>query len=165
MLYSEKESLYQTINEQLSYLLEGEPNVLANLSNASALLKTSFPNTVFAGFYLFDGNELILGPFQGGVSCVRIALGKGVCGESAASRQTVIVGDVKTYPNYISCDSSARSEIVVPMVKEGRLLGVLDLDSSLVDDYDDLDLKYLEKFVAILLEKTEWNFSMFEEKV
>ena len=164
MLYSEKESLYQTINEQLSYLLEGEPNVLANLSNASALLKTSFPNTVFAGFYLFDGNELILGPFQGGVSCVRIALGKGVCGESAASRQTVIVGDVKTYPNYISCDSSARSEIVVPMVKEGRLLGVLDLDSSLVDDYDYLDLKYLEEFVAILLEKTEWNFSMFEEK-
>ena len=164
MLYSEKESLYQTINEQLSYLLEGEHNVLANLSNASALLKTSFPNTVFAGFYLFDGNELILGPFQGGVSCVRIALGKGVCGESAASRQTVIVGDVKTYPNYISCDSSARSEIVVPMVKEGRLLGVLDIDSSLVDDYDDLDLKYLEEFVAILLEKTEWNFSMFEEK-
>lgn len=164
MLYSEKESLYQTINEQLSYLLEGEPNVLANLSNASALLKTSFPNTVFAGFYLFDGNELILGPFQGGVSCVRIALGKGVCGESAASRQTVIVGDVKTYPNYISCDSSARSEIVVPMVREGRLLGLLDLDSSLVDDYDDLDQKYLEEFVAILLEKTEWNFSMFEEK-
>ena len=164
MLYSEKESLYQTINEQLSYLLEGERNVLANLSNASALLKTSFPNTVFAGFYLFDGNELILGPFQGGVSCVRIALGKGVCGESAASRQTVIVGDVKTYPNYISCDSSARSEIVVPMVKEGRLLGVLDLDSSLVDDYDELDQKYLEEFVAILLEKTEWNFSMFEEK-
>ena len=164
MLYSEKESLYQTINEQLSYLLEGEPNVLANLSNASALLKTSFPNTIFAGFYLFDGNELILGPFQGGVSCVRIALGKGVCGESAASRQTVIVGDVKTYANYISCDSSARSEIVVPMVKEGRLLGVLDLDSSLVDDYDDLDLKYLEEFVSILLEKTEWNFSMFEEK-
>ena len=164
MLYSEKESLYQTINEQLSYLLDGEPNVLANLSNASALLKSSFPNTVFAGFYLFDGNELILGPFQGGVSCVRIALGKGVCGESAASRQTVIVGDVKTYPNYISCDSSARSEIVVPMVREGRLLGVLDLDSSLVDDYDDLDQKYLEEFVAILLEKTEWNFSMFEEK-
>ena len=164
MLYSEKESLYQTINEQLSYLLEGEHNVLANLSNASALLKTSFPNTVFAGFYLFDGNELILGPFQGGVSCVRIALGKGVCGESAASRQTVIVGDVKTYPNYISCDSSARSEIVVPMVKEGRLLGVLDLDSSLVDDYDNLDQKYLEEFVATLLEKTEWNFSMFEEK-
>ena len=165
MLYSEKESLYQTVNEQLSFLIEGELNVLANLSNASALLKTNFPNTVFAGFYLFDGNELILGPFQGGVSCVRIALGKGVCGESAASLQTVIVGDVKIYPNYISCDSSARSEIVVPMVKDGQLLGVLDLDSSLVDDYDEMDQKYLEEFVAILLDKTEWNFSMFEEKV
>ena len=164
MLYSEKESLYQTVNEQLSYLIEGEPNVLANLSNASALLKTSFPNTVFAGFYLFDRNELILGPFQGGVSCVRIALGKGVCGESAASLQTVIVGDVKSYPNYISCDSSARSEIVLPIVKNNKLLGVLDLDSSRVDDYDEIDRKYLEEFLVILLEKTKWNFSMFEEK-
>ena len=165
MLYSEKESLYQTVNEQLSYLLEGEPNVLANLSNASALLKTSFPNTVFAGFYLFDGNELILGPFQGGVSCVRIALGKGVCGESAASLQTVIVGDVKSYPNYISCDSSARSEIVLPIVKNNKLLGVLDLDSSRVDDYDEIDRKFLEEFLVILLEKTKWDFSMFEENV
>ncbi|MFS9092493.1 GAF domain-containing protein [Streptococcus sp. Marseille-Q3533] len=165
MLYSEKEVLYQTLNEQLSLLLEGEPNVLANLSNASALLKSTFPNTVFAGFYLFDGNELILGPFQGGVSCVRIALGKGVCGESAASRQSVIVGDVKNYSNYISCDSKALSEIVVPMVKKGQLLAVLDLDSYVLDDYDEIDQKYLEEFVSILLDKTEWNFSMFEEKV
>ena len=164
MLDSEKQSQYQLLNEELSYLLEGELNVLANLSNASALLKSRFPNTVFAGFYLFDGKELILGPFQGGISCVRIPIGRGVCGESAASRQTVIVGDVKTYPNYISCDSKALSEIVVPMVKDGQLLGVLDLDSSLVDDYDELDQKYLEEFVAILLDKTEWNFSMFEEK-
>ena len=165
MLYSEKEVLYQTLNEQLSFLLEGEPNVLANLSNASALLKSTFPNTVFAGFYLFDGTELILGPFQGGVSCVRIALGKGVCGESAASLQTVIVGDVKSYPNYISCDSSARSEIVLPIVKNNKLLGVLDLDSSRVDDYDEIDRKFLEEFVSIMLDKTEWNFSMFEENV
>ena len=164
MLYSEKESIYQMVNAQLTALLEGETNVLANLSNASALLKMNFPRTVFAGFYLYDGNELILGPFQGGVSCVRIPVGKGVCGESAASRQTVIVGDVKTYPNYISCDSSAQSEIVLPMVKDGRLLGVLDLDSSRVDDYDYIDQQYLEEFVAILLEKTEWIFSMFEEK-
>jgi len=165
MLYSEKESLYKTVNEQLSFLLEGEPNVLANLSNASALLKSTFPNTVFAGFYLFDGTELILGPFQGGVSCVRIALGKGVCGESAASLQTVIVGDVKSYPNYISCDSSARSEIVLPIVKNNKLLGVLDLDSSRVDDYDEIDRKFLEEFLVILLEKTKWDFSMFEENV
>ena len=165
MLYSEKEVLYQTLNEQLSLLLEGEPNVLANLSNASALLKSTFPNTVFSGFYLFDGNELILGPFQGSVSCMRIALGKGVCGESAASRQSVIVGDVKNYSNYISCDSKALSEIVLPMVKNSHLLGVLDLDSSVLDDYDEIDQKYLEEFVSILLDKTEWNFSMFEEKV
>lgn len=164
MLYSEKESIYQMVNAQLTALLEGEANVLANLSNASALIKMNFPHTVFAGFYLYDGNELILGPFQGGVSCVRIPLGKGVCGESAASRQTVIVGDVKTYPNYISCDSSARSEIVIPMVKDGQLLGVLDLDSSYVDDYDHIDQQYLEEFVTILLDKTEWTFSMFEEK-
>ena len=165
MLYSEKESLYKTVNEQLSFLLEGEPNVLANLSNASALLKSTFPNTVFAGFYLFDGTELILGPFQGGVSCVRIALGKGVCGESAASLQTVIVGNVKSYPNYISCDSSARSEIVLPIVKNNKLLGVLDLDSSRVNDYDEIDRKFLEEFLVILLEKTKWDFSMFEENV
>ena len=164
MLYSEKESIYQMVNAQLTALLDTDSNVLANLSNASALIKMNFPHTVFAGFYLYDGNELILGPFQGGVSCVRIALGKGVCGESADRRQTVIVGDVKTYSNYISCDSSARSEIVLPMVKDGQLLGVLDLDSSYVDDYDYIDQQYLEEFVTILLEKTEWTFSMFEEK-
>ena len=152
------------LNEELSFLLEGETNVLANLSNASALLKSRFPNTVFAGFYLFDGKELVLGPFQGGVSCIRIALGKGVCGEAAHFQETVLVGDVTTYPNYISCDSSARSEIVLPMVKNGQLLGVLDLDSSHVDDYDEIDQRYLEEFVTILLEKTEWIFSMFEEK-
>ena len=164
MLESEKQSCYQMLNEELSFLLEGETNVLANLSNASALLKSRFPNTVFSGFYLFDGKELVLGPFQGGVSCIRIALGKGVCGEAAHFQETVLVGDVTTYPNYISCDSSARSEIVLPMVKNGQLLGVLDLDSSHVDDYDEIDQRYLEEFVTILLEKTEWIFSMFEEK-
>ncbi|MDU4442543.1 MAG: GAF domain-containing protein, partial [Streptococcus mitis] len=120
MLESEKQSRYQTLNEELSFLLDGETNVLANLSNASALLKSRFSNTVFAGFYLFDGKELVLGPFQGGVSCIRIALGKGVCGEAAHFQETVLVGDVITYPNYISCDSRAKSEIVVPMVKNGQ---------------------------------------------
>lgn len=99
MLESEKKSRYQMLNEELSFLLEGENNVLANLSNASALLKSHFPNTVFAGFYLFDGKELVLGPFQGGVSCIRIALGKGVCGEAAYFQETVLVGDVTTYPS------------------------------------------------------------------
>ena len=164
MLESEKQSRYQMLNEELSFLLEGETNVLANLSNASALLKSRFPNTVFAGFYLFDGEELVLGTFQGGVSCIRIALGKGVCGEAAYFQETVIVGDVTTYPNYISCDSRAKSEIVVPMIKNGQLLGVLDLDSSELDNYDAMDRDYLEQFVAILLEKTEWDFTMFGEK-
>lgn len=164
MLYSEKESCYQNLNQQLSFLLEGESNVLANLSNASALLKSSLPETIFAGFYLFDGIDLVLGPFQGEVSCVRIPLGKGVCGEAAEFQETVLVSDVSTYPNYISCDSRAMSEIVVPMLKNGQLLGVLDLDSALIDGYDATDRDYLEQFVAILLEKTDWSFSMFEEK-
>lgn len=144
--------------------MDGETNALANLSNASALLNQALPNSVFTGFYLFDGAELLLGPFQGGVSCVHIALGKGVCGESAEKRQTLIVEDVTKHANYISCDSAAMSEIVVPMVKDGQLLGVLDLDSRLVGDYDEIDQEYLEDFVRILLDKTVWDFKMFGVK-
>lgn len=164
MIASEKLSNYQLLIAQVEALLEGERNALANLSNASALLNQALPHSVFTGFYLFDGNELILGPFQGGVSCVHIALGKGVCGESAQTQQTIIVDDVTTHENYISCDSAAMSEIVVPMIKDGQLLGVLDLDSRLKADYDAVDQEYLEKFVAILVEKTDWNFAMFGEK-
>ena len=160
----DKISNYQLLLAQLDALLYGETNALANLSNASALLNQALPNSVFTGFYLYDGSELILGPFQGGVSCVHIALDKGVCGESAEKEQTMIVEDVTQHGNYISCDSRAKSEIVVPMVKDGRLLGVLDLDSALMSDYDDLDQVYLEKFVQILLEQTTWNFEMFGEK-
>lgn len=160
----EKISHYQLLLAQLEALLEGESNALSNLSNASALLNQALPNSVFTGFYLYDGQELLLGPFQGGVSCVHIALGKGVCGESAATRQTIIVDDVRLHDNYISCDVAALSEIVVPMMKNGELLGVLDLDSRLVADYDVIDQEYLEKFVALLVEKTDWNFAMFGEK-
>ena len=164
MTHSEKRSNYQLLLAQLQALLEGESNALANLANSSALLNQALPHSVFTGFYLFDGEELILGPFQGGVSCVHIALGKGVCGESAQTQKTIIVDDVTTHANYISCDSAAMSEIVVPMLKDGKLLGVLDLDSRLKADYDSLDQEYLEKFVAILVEKTDWNFAMFGEK-
>ncbi|MGT2753428.1 GAF domain-containing protein [Streptococcus ovis] len=164
MLQKEKKSNYQLLLAQLEALLEGETNALANLSNASALLNQALPNSVFTGFYLFDGEELLLGPFQGGVSCVHIALGKGVCGESAQKQETIIVDDVTTHENYISCDSAAMSEIVVPMLKNGKLLGVLDLDSRLKTDYDAIDKEYLEQFVAILVEKTDWNFAMFGEK-
>lgn len=152
---------YQLLLAQAQGLFANESNALANLANASAMLNTTLPNSVFTGFYLFDGQELILGPFQGKVSCVHIALGKGVCGESADKRQTLIVPNVKEHANYISCDSAAMSEIVVPMVKDGKLIGVLDLDSSEIGDYDAIDQEYLEQFVAILLEKTRFNFDMF----
>ncbi len=156
-----KQEAYELMNAQAKALFSNETNALANLSNASALLNITLPNSVFTGFYLFDGKELILGPFQGGVSCVHIALGEGVCGESASLKKTLIVEDVTKHDNYISCDSKARSEIVVPMIKKGELVGVLDLDSSLVSDYDQTDQTYLEEFVAILLNHTRFNFAMF----
>lgn len=161
MINSKKKDNYEILLAQAEGLFANENNALANLSNASAMIRTTLPNTVFSGFYLFDGQELILGPFQGNVSCVHIALGKGVCGESAEKNETLIVDDVTKHANYISCDSAAMSEIVVPMVKNGKLIGVLDLDSSVVGDYDAIDQEYLEKFVAILLDKTRFNFNMF----
>lgn len=159
---NKKESKYQLMLAQAEALFANEGNALANLANASALLKATLPQSVFAGFYLFDGQELILGPFQGGISCVRIGLGKGVCGEVAAKRETMIVDDVTTHANYIACDAAARSEIVVPMVKNGQLIGVLDLDSSLLADYDAVDQHYLEAFVRLLLDKTTFTWGMFE---
>ena len=111
----------------------------------------SLPDTVFAGYYLFDEGELILGPFQGRVSCTRIHLGKGVCGGSAEKQETLIVSDVTNHANYISCDAAAMSEIVVPMVKNGKLIGVLDIDNSQVGTYDEIDQRYLEKYVELIL--------------
>ena len=152
---------YQMMLAQAQALFANEKNLLSNLSNASALLNMTLPNSVFTGFYLFDGQELLLGPFQGGVSCVHIALGKGVCGESAAKQETMIVADVTKHANYIACDSAAMSEIVVPMVKDDQLVGVLDLDSRLTNDYDAIDQEYLEQFVVLLVEKSYWNLDMF----
>jgi len=148
----EKQKTYEMMISQQSELIKDEKNWLATLSNASALLNMSLPSTVFAGFYLFDGNELILGPFQGNVSCTRIQMGKGVCGEAADTNQTVIVENVKEHKNYIACDSAALSEIVVPMVKDERLIGVLDIDSKEVNSYDQTDKKYLEDYCKQLLE-------------
>lgn len=163
MTTTDKISNYELLLAQLTALLEGETNAMANLSNASALLNQALPNSVFTGFYLWDRVQqtLILGPFQGHVSCVQIPLGKGVCGEAAQKRETLIVPDVTQHANYIACDSAAMSEIVLPMVKDGQLLGVLDLDARVKDDYDEIDQAYLERFVAYLTEKTHWDFSMF----
>lgn len=161
MNVEKKEANYQLMLAQLKGLLGSDSSPIANLANASALLRQTLPNSVFTGFYLYDGEDLILGPFQGHVSCVRIALGKGVCGEAAQSRKTLIVDDVTKHSNYIACDSAAMSEIVVPMYQDGQLIGVLDLDSSVVADYDQIDQTYLEQFVDILIEMTPWDFSKF----
>ena len=147
----EKKEAYELLLLQQKGLLEIESNWIANLSNSSALLNETLKETIFAGYYLYDGEELILGPFQGKVSCTRIKMGKGVCGESAQKAQTLIVPNVKVHENYISCDSAAMSEIVVPMIKDGKLIGVLDIDSSKTDMYDEIDQEYLEKYVEILL--------------
>lgn len=152
----EKIAVYQLLVQQQAAIIEIEHDKIANLANSSALLADALPNTVFAGYYLFDGEELVLGPFQGKVSCTRIKMGKGVCGESAEKRETLIVEDVKNHKNYISCDSAAQSEIVVPMVKNGKLLGVLDLDSAITHGYDEIDMKYLEQFVEVLLKDSDF---------
>lgn len=158
-----KTERYELMLAQLEGLLSSETNWLANLANSTALLNSTLANTVFAGYYLFEEDMLILGPFQGGVSCTRIPLGKGVCGEAAQQRKTVVVENVKEYSNYIACDSKALSEIVVPMLRDGELVGVLDLDSSILSAYDEVDQHFLEKFVALLLtsfpktEKTKTN--------
>ena len=156
MTNEEKKIAYDLMLAQANVLFANEDNALANFANASALLNTTLPNSVFTGFYLMDNikNELILGPFQGNVACV--------CGQSAAENRTLIVQDVTKHANYIACDSAARSEIVVPMEKGGKLVGVLDLDSHQVEDYNQVDQDYLEAFVKILLEKTDFTFGMFE---
>lgn len=130
--------------------MEGEPNAVANLANASALLKFSLPDTNWAGFYLFDGKELVLGPFQGLPACIRIPLGRGVCGTAASERRTLVVDDVHAFPGHIACDAASNSEIVVPLIKEGRLLGVLDIDSPLKHRFDDEERRFLERFAAMV---------------
>lgn len=147
-----KEEAYKLMLLQQKALLEGETDLIANLANSSALLNQTLQETVFAGYYLFKNDELILGPFQGNVSCVHIAMGKGVCGEAAEKNQTLIVENVLEHKNYIACDSAARSEIVVPMKKGEQLIGVLDLDSSEIAMYDQIDQFYLEQYVSLLLE-------------
>ncbi|WP_151738018.1 GAF domain-containing protein ['Paenibacillus yunnanensis' Narsing Rao et al. 2020] len=143
---------FEAVLTQLAALMEGEPNAVANLANASALLKFSLPDTNWTGFYLFDGNELVLGPFQGLPACIRIPLGRGVCGTAAAERRTLVVDDVHAFPGHIACDAASNSEIVVPLIKEDRLLGVLDIDSPLKHRFDDEERRFLERFAAMVSE-------------
>jgi len=147
----EKQSFYQELNALLKALIQDESNQTANLANAAALLFHQMPNINWAGFYILDNKELVLGPFQGKPACTRIPWGKGVCGTAAAQQQTLVVPDVHQFPGHIACDAQSRSEIVLPLFAQGQLLGVLDVDSPLPHRFDKKDAQGLEQFVEILL--------------
>jgi L-methionine (R)-S-oxide reductase len=144
---------YAQLDASLAALLAGEHDLIANLANTSALLFTSLPQLNWAGFYLLNSpKELVLGPFQGKPACVRIALGRGVCGTAAAERRTVLVPNVHEFPGHIACDSASNSEIVLPLIRaNGELLGVLDLDSPVLERFDVIDQQGLERIVRTLL--------------
>ena len=143
---------YRELQQQLAALLEGETDFIANMANTAALLYQSLPDCNWIGFYLHKDSQLVLGPFQGKPACVRIDIGKGVCGTAAQRRQTVIVADVHQFEGHIACDIASQSEIVVPMLANNKLLGVLDLDSPLINRFDNDDRQGLEPLVNILLE-------------
>ena len=146
-----KRDLYERLASQLSSLLAGERDLIANAANFSALIFQSLPGLNWAGFYFVKDDELVLGPFQGRPACVRIRVGQGVCGAGAAKCETVIVPNVHEFPGHITCDSASNSEIVVPLMKDSRLIGVLDLDSPTLSRFDQEDAVGLEQLVRILL--------------
>ncbi len=149
-----KAELYSHLAAQMRSLLAGERDFIANAANVSSLLFHSLPDLNWAGFYLLKEGELVLGPFQGQPACVRIAMGRGVCGTAAEIRQVVIVPNVDEFPGHIACDSKSRSEIVVPLVKGEQLVGVLDLDSPLLGRFDDEDARGLNELARMFLEST-----------
>lgn len=151
----EKSARYRELLPQLAALVEGEPDLVANLANLSAALKEGFTSASWVGFYRMVGDELVLGPFQGSIACVRIAAGMGVCGASARERRTMVVPDVRSFPGHIACDARTRSEIVVPILRGHRVLGVLDMDSHQPAAFDDADARALEE-VARLVASLPW---------
>lgn len=143
---------YDLLIKQLKALVEDEKNAIANLSNASALLNQFLDRVNWTGFYLMEDGELVLGPFQGLPACVRIPLGRGVCGTAAANKETQRIEDVHLFPGHIACDAASQSEIVVPMIKDGEVIGVLDIDSPEKNRFDELDQQKLEEFVEVLMQ-------------
>ena len=147
------EEKYKLLLSQLKSLLTRNENLISNLSNFTAAIKQAFHKVSWVGFYLFNGKELYLGPFQGKVACTIIQPGKGVCGTSAKTGKTIIVPDVNKFPGHIFCDVDSKSEIVVPIIKNGELFGVLDLDSASYNSFDATDQKYLEEICSFLASK------------
>lgn len=143
---------YKKINAALAALIGGVPHTIANLANGAALLYQSLADVNWAGFYLLEGDRLVLGPFQGKPACIEIPVGKGVCGTAVARGETVLVRNVHEFPGHIACDSASNSEIVVPIRAGGKLWGVLDIDSPTLDRFDEKDREGLEAFVKILEE-------------
>jgi L-methionine (R)-S-oxide reductase len=154
-LSDSKQDFYASLAQQLTGLLEGERDMIANAANMSALIFQFLPDLNWAGFYFMRGGELVLGPFQGKTACVRIAVGRGVCGTAVERRESIVVPDVHAFPGHIACDSASRSELVVPLVKDGRVLGVLDLDSPNPNRFDDEDREGCERLVEIFLAATD----------
>jgi L-methionine (R)-S-oxide reductase len=150
--FSQPEQAYAELARDLTALLSGERDLIANAANTSALIYGALPDLNWAGFYLYKSGELVLGPFQGKPACVRIAIGKGVCGTAAERRETVLVEDVHAFPGHIACDSASNSEIVIPLLRGGELLGVLDLDSPKLRRFGAVDQRGLEALVEIFIE-------------
>ena len=151
-LSGSKPEQYAQLAAQARALVQGEPDRIANAANLASLVFHSLPDLNWVGFYLYDGKELVVGPFQGLPACVRIALDKGVCGAAARTRQTQRVADVNAFPGHIACDSASRSELVVPLVHEDALVGVFDLDSPHPGRFDEEDQQGLEAIARIFLE-------------
>ena len=147
--------MYDLLIKQLPHILEGEKNVITNLANFSAMIFNSLDKLNWVGFYLYTGKELLLGPFQGKPACVRISIGKGVCGTAFKEARTLVVDDVDTFDGHIACDADSKSEIVIPMQKNGTLYGVLDIDSPIKNRFDESDRENLEKLLNLLIENTD----------
>jgi GAF domain-containing protein len=149
--FRDKPADYARLGQDLSALLAGESDLVANAANTAALLFAALPEVNWAGFYFLRGGELVLGPFQGKPACVRIALGHGVCGAAAVQRRTLVVSDVQKFPGHIACDAASRSEVVVPLLDTGTLLGVLDIDSPQPGRFDEADARGLEALAALFV--------------
>jgi L-methionine (R)-S-oxide reductase len=147
-----RQEAYRSLRQQLIALCEGEADILANAANMASLVYHGLPEINWAGFYVLKGGQLVLGPFQGRPACVRIALGKGVCGTAAAQQQSVVASNVHEFPGHIACDSASASEIVIPLVIGTRLIGVFDVDSPVLDRFDAEDRDGLESLVGVFLE-------------
>lgn len=145
----DKEGKYKEILPQIEALCSGESNLIAKLANVSSALRMCF-GFFWVGFYLVEGEELVLGPFQGDIACTRIAYGRGVCGTAWQQKETIIVPDVELFPGHIACSSLSKSEIVVPIYQNGDIIGVLDIDSDELNSFDETDTRYLEKLCATL---------------